>query len=270
MKLCDLIINHIDDPYVGIGQLSLECAFFEYPDLDVNAELQSFASLCKGIESKMEICDSLLSKANTLSEYLFDEIGFKGNNNDYYDPKNSFINEVLTRRLGIPISLSVIYAEVASRLGFECVPVGTPGHLILKITLEDGSDYFIDSFNRGIVMSEREAMAFIKKTVGFAYDVSGLKFDPISRRDLVLRLFTNVKYIYLRNSDYPRAYKVLDIMVNIDPNNVYEVRDRGLVGLRVGERDQSIKDFQNFLEVHPVGRSAVEISGLIDMLLKGQ
>ena len=94
--------------------------------------------------------------------------------------------------------------------------------------------------------------------------------DRIGKGDLVLRLFTNIKHIYLRDSDYEKAYKVLDLMVNLDPNNVFERRDRGIVGLRVGMQEQSLRDFRSYLEIHPVGRSAVEISGLIEMLEKGR
>ena len=270
MKLSDLILSHINDSSVGIGQVAFECALIEYPDLNIDQEVSSFESLTRAIEGRIAECDTSLAKVNVLSEYLFDEVGFQGNIDNYYDPKNSFINDVLDRRLGIPISLSIVYSEVASRLGLECVPIGTPGHLVLRMYTEDGIRYFIDAFNKGVVMSESEAIAFFRKNVGFSYDVSELTFDPIGKGDLVLRLFTNIKHIYLRDSDYERAYKVLDLMVNLDPNNVFERRDRGIVGLRVGMQEQSLRDFRSYLEIHPVGRSAVEISGLIEMLEKGR
>ena len=270
MKLSDLILSHINDLSVGIGQIAFECALFEYPDLDIDDQMSSFQSLSKAIEGRISECETSLAKVNIISEYLFDEVGFQGNSDNYYDPRNSFINDVLDRRLGIPISLSIIYSEVASRLGLECLPIGTPGHLVLKITIEDGTKYFIDPFNKGIVMSESEAIEFFRKSIGLSYDVSELEFAPISKRDLVLRLFTNIKHVYLRDSDYERVYKVLDLMVDIDPNNVFERRDRGIVGLRVGMQKQSLRDFRSFLEIHPVGRAAVEISGLVEMLEKGK
>jgi regulator of sirC expression with transglutaminase-like and TPR domain len=268
LNLSDLIRSHITDPNVGIGQLALECALFEYPDLDINEEVLSFQSLSKAIEGRVSECETALAKVNTLSEYLFDEVEFRGNTDNYYDPRNSFINDVLDRRLGIPISLSIVYVEVASRLGLECVPIGAPGHLILKINIEDGTTYFIDPFNKGIVMSEPESIEFFQRKVGLSYDLDQLTFDPINKHDLILRLFTNIKYIYLRNSDYEKAYKVLDLLVDIDPHNVFEQRDRGIVGLRVGMQEQSLRDFRSFLKIHPVGRSAVEISGFIEMLEK--
>ena len=113
---------------IELAQLALLIAATEYPDLDVTEELRTLDSLAAGASRRLGQEQDPLALANSLSEYLFDEVGFCGNREDYYDPRNSFLNEVLSRRLGVPITLSLVYIEVGKRLGIPVVGVGMPGH----------------------------------------------------------------------------------------------------------------------------------------------
>ena len=189
---------------MDIGRMALLFAMSEYSNLDINEELQSIDSLAAGAKTRIDSNLDPISQVNTLSEYLFDEVGFQGNYEDYYDPKNSFLNEVLNRRLGIPITLSLLYMEVGKRLGIPLEGVGMPGHFLVRMKY-DHKDLYIDTFHRGILLSQDECAKMIEAIAGQSIIWDQNYLAPVSNIELISRLIRNVHAIYAHRRDTTRV-----------------------------------------------------------------
>ena len=206
---------------IDLAQMALLIAAAEYPDLDVKEELRALDSLAAGACRSIGQERDPLARANALSEYLFDEVGFRGNREDYYDPRNSFLNEVLSRRLGIPITLSLVYLEVGNRLGVPLVGVGMPGHFMVRIS-SGHEDLVIDPFHRGILLSEKECAQRLQEVAGAAVPWDRSYLAPVSNRELIERILLNLRGIYLRRHDQPRALRATEWLLALQSQSPLE------------------------------------------------
>ena len=179
----------------------------EYPHLDVELEQQSLDSLASGASHRLDDEDDSLARANMLSEYLFDEVGFSANQEDYYDPRNSYLNEVLERRLGIPITLSLLYMEVGKRLDMDLEGVGMPGHFLVRVK-SGPEDILVDPFHRGIILSEQECARRLQQIVGDTVAWDKRYVAGVSGRELITRILRNLRAIYAAANDYERVSRV--------------------------------------------------------------
>ena len=265
LEVLSLIQSELDKTSSSLARLALIVSRLEYEDLDIENELDSFNQLQSVLSGRLKKESPILEKLNEISEYFFSELGFSGNVRDYYDTKNSFINEVLDRRQGIPITLAILYIEISLRLGIRVAGIGMPGHFLVGAYGESES-YYVDVFNRGIVLNKEECIAMfdMRASKSLAWDDRYL--SPVDSRYIISRLLRNLKYIYLNQSRNQKAYQVIDILVGLEPDNVFEIRDRGMIGFRVGQHEQSVVDLRRFLEKEPVGRSAVEASSVLELL----
>ncbi len=206
---------------IDLAQMALLIAAAEYPDLDVREELRALDSLAAGASRSLGQERDPLACANALSEYLFDEVGFRGNREDYYDPRNSFLNEVLSRRLGIPITLSLVYIEVGKRLGVPLVGVGMPGHFMVRIS-SGQEDLVIDPFHRGILLSEKECAQRLQEIAGAAVPWDRSYLAPISNRELIERVLLNLRGIYVGMHDQPRALRATEWLLALQSQSPLE------------------------------------------------
>ena len=149
-----LSIARLPEEEIKLDRAALVLAAAEYPELDVARETSVLDSLAAGAARRLSGQQDPLSSINELNDYLFDEVGFRGNEDEYYDPRNSYLNEVLARRLGIPIPLSLVYIETGRRLGVPLLGVGMPGHFMVRHAGVD--DLFVDPFRGGILLTEQE------------------------------------------------------------------------------------------------------------------
>ncbi|MCH8185196.1 MAG: transglutaminase family protein [Chloroflexi bacterium] len=206
---------------IDLAQMALLIAAAEYPDLDVKEELRALDSLAAGASRSLGEETDPLARVNRLSEYLFDEVGFRGNREDYYDPRNSFLNEVLSRRLGIPITLSLVYIEVGKRLGVPLVGVGMPGHFMVRINSgEEG--LMIDPFHRGILLSEKECAQRLQEVAGAGVPWDRSYLAPVSNRGLIERILLNLRGIYGRRHDQPRALRAAEWLLALQSRSPLE------------------------------------------------
>ena len=265
LTLLGSIQSELDKTPSSLATLALIVSWLEYEDLDIQDELDSFNQLHSVLVSRLKKDSPILEKLNEISEYLFFELGFSGDVDNYYDPKNSFINEVLNRRKGIPITLAILYMELASRLGIIVEGIGMPGHFLVG-AYDESEKYYVDVFNKGIVVNKEECMAMFDSRASKALAWDDRYLSPVDNRYIISRLLRNLKYIYLNDSRNIKAYEVIDILVGLEPDNVFEIRDRGMIGFRVGQHKQSVIDLKKFLEKEPVGRSAVEASSVLELL----
>lgn len=235
---------------VTLDIASLELAAIEFPGLDVESCLFRLEHLAEQIRPEVGPNASGLDFIRATNEVLFDVLQFRGNEDEYYDPRNCCLNAVLMRRLGIPISLSVIYMEVARRLERSVYGVGLPGHFI--VAYEDGSSrYWIDPFHSGRVLTFDDCCALAKQTAGVDLRSNPAVLAPVNNRQILVRLLSNLKAIYLRGEAFDKARQVLDLLIEAMPGYAEEYRHRGIVHMRQLNHRAAKEDLETYLRLEP-------------------
>lgn len=246
---------------IDLDQTALILASTEYPELDITQETAVLDSLAAGAARRLGDLRDPLSSVNTLSEYLFDEVGFRGNQNTYYDPRNSYLNEVLARRLGIPITLSLIYIETGRRLNIPLLGVGMPGHFVVRH--RDLEDLLVDPFHGGILLTEKECADRVNQATQNEIVWNQRYLSPISNRDFITRMVRNLKSAYFNRQDYDRTLRVIDWLLLVQPEVVQERRDRGIVNYQIGNYTQALNDLRFYIASSPCPEDLETIQGLI-------
>ncbi len=235
---------------VQLDIASLELASIEFPGLDFESSLFRLDNLAEQIQTRLTGNASALDFIKAANELLFEVLQFRGNEEEYNDPRNSCLNSVLTRRLGIPISLSVLYIEVARRLGRPIYGVGLPGHFI--VAYEDAeSRYWIDPFHGGRILSFADCRALAKQTAGVDLRSNPAVLAPVNKRQILVRMLSNLKAIYIRGEAFDKARQVLDLLIDGMPDYAEEYRHRGIVHLRQHNHRAAKTDFETYLRLEP-------------------
>jgi regulator of sirC expression with transglutaminase-like and TPR domain len=243
----------LNAPGSDIMPAALAIAHIEYPALDPQPYLDRIEILGRNAAERLAGTSAIPSDAiGALNEYLFDEEGFRGNRENYDDPRNSYLNEVLDRRTGIPISLAIIYLEVARRAGLEVAGINFPGHFLLRASSPVvGDELIIDPFHGGALLSELDCRQLLRKHVGddAAFDSSLLV--PATRHDIVVRMLVNLKRLYVRMRSFPQARFVSTLLLTADPSAVSELRDRGLLAYHLEDFASALRDLEEYLRLSP-------------------
>ena len=245
----------------SLAEACLLLAADAYPAVDVPGGIARLDAIAATVRGRLAADAAAEQRVAALNRHLYDELGFAGNRDDYYDPRNSYLNEVLERRTGIPITLSIVYLEVGRRLGLALQGVSFPGHFLVKLRLERGA-LVLDPFARGEPCSERELRARIGRVMPAAeaakVDLQGL-LEPASSRDIVARVLRNLKAIYLKAATLGEALAVMQRMLLVVPESAAELRDRGLVYAGLECFRPAVADLQNYLRRRPDAPDAAEI-----------
>jgi regulator of sirC expression with transglutaminase-like and TPR domain len=232
----------------------------EYPDLDVTQYLEHLASLGYAAERAVRAGTSTIERIELLSDFLFVQTGFAGNRDNYGDPRNSFLNEVLERRLGIPITLSVVYLEVGRRAGLQLFGVSFPSHFLVKAVDERG-ELIIDPFNGGSILSLDDIRDRLKQIYGKALEVRPALLKAVGARQILARMLRNLKNIYLSGADWTRALAALDRILVLEPSAADEILERATIYERLECFGAALGDLQSFLTQapdHPAADAARE------------
>jgi regulator of sirC expression with transglutaminase-like and TPR domain len=253
------------DEAINIAAAALYIAQEEYPDLDCGAYLQQLDHMANTLRDRLPAEAYPLKIIRALNEYLFEAQGFVGNTQDYYNPHNSFLNKVLERRTGIPITLSLVYLELAKRIDFPMAGVGMPGHFLVRPTLEDMA-IFVDAFHKGEVLFEEDCRDRIKTMYGQDARMLPHHLEPIGAKPFLARILTNLKVIYLQRQDIPRALAAIDRILLLIPDSLMERRDRGLIHYREGNLIAARDDLKFYLLNHPDAQDTFEIQQVISQI----
>ena len=250
---------------LDLAEAALLIAQEEQPDLDVAHYLKRLDQLADAVRTELPPSPTHNDTLQCLNTHLFIKEGLRGNTGEYYDPRNSFLNEVLETKVGIPITLSVIYMEVGRRLGLVLVGIGFPGHFLVRYSGPDG-ERILDPFLGGANLSEAQLAAKLRSMYGennpLAAQVSKL-LTPATKKEILTRMLGNLKSVYLNKGDFERALSVIDRMVLIRPDAATEFRDRGAVQQRLGRMQGAVRDFKKYLELAPDAPDADRIRTLI-------
>jgi regulator of sirC expression with transglutaminase-like and TPR domain len=190
------------------------------------------------------------------NEYLYDELGFTGNRERYDDPRNSFLNEVIDRRTGIPISLAVVYLELARRAGLRVDGINFPGHFLLRAHGAGTSDAgtgvtIIDPFHGGALLSEHDCRQLLREHVGDEAAFDHTLLAPATRHDIVVRMLVNLKRLYVRMRSFPQARLISSLLLTVDPSAISELRDRGLLAYHLQDFAAALHDLEEYLRLIP-------------------
>lgn len=253
------------DEAINLALAALYIAQEEYPELDCPAYLQRLDQMADELRERLPAEAYPLKIIRAINDYLFQAQGFVGNHQDYYNPQNSFLNQVLDRRTGIPITLSLVYLELATRIGFPMAGVGMPGHFLVRPTLAEMA-VFVDAFHQGEVMFEEDCRDRIKTMYGKEARMLPQHLEPIGKKPFLARVLTNLKVIYLQRQDIARALAAIDRVLLLLPNALMERRDRGLIYYREGKLSEAKADLKYYLLNHPDAPDMFEIQQVLSQI----
>jgi regulator of sirC expression with transglutaminase-like and TPR domain len=255
-RLRRVLQNEAADVTLDIA--ALELASIEFPGLDFEPSLFRLDHLADQVSSQLADSAPPLDFIRAVNELLFETLQFHGNESDYYDPRNSCLNAVLSRRLGIPISLSLVYLEIARRLGRPLAGVSLPGHFIVVYDDRD-SRYWIDPFHRGRILTFDDCLELARETTGVDLRLRPSMLGPVSGRQILTRMLANLKSIYLKGNALDKARQVIDLLVLAHPEDPEEYRLRGLIHLQQLNHRAAKADLETFLRLTPQGSDRAQV-----------
>ena len=257
-------------PDPDLAPAALFIARLEYSRLDATHYLEQLDVMGQAVSERIASLGphaKPMERVQAVSDYLFDDQGFAGNTEAYDDPRNSFLNQVLERRTGIPITLALVYIEVARRAGVRADGINFPGHFLLRLPrregapsadggLSEGEEHVIvDPFHGGAVLSEADCRLLLRKHVG-----DDAAFDPqllarASKQQILLRMLLNLKRIYVRMRSFPQARTLTELLLALDPSALTELRDRGLLAYHLNDFSMALRDLETYLRFTSRGES---------------
>ena len=251
------------DDQINLAKASLFYAQAEYPNLKIEKYLHSLHDMAAEVEKRLPQERYPLKVINTINDYLFNYLGYRGNSKNYYDLRNSFLNEVIDSRKGIPITISVVYLEIAKLIGFSMSGVGMPGHFLVRPDFPE-SGIFIDTFNRGEILFAQDCLAKIQNLYQQPLELEPRFLDSVSNRHILMRMLTNLKYIYLSSNQLSKSLEIISGILMLFPNHPKELRDRGLIYYQLDQPKQAYQDLEYYLAIWPHAEDATMIRKLLE------
>ena len=251
----------LPDPDIDLAHAALLIACEEYPELEVDLYRARLDEMGQALSERLEAA-APVERVQALNRYLFDEERFRGNTEDYYDPRNSFLNQVLDRRTGIPISLSTLYIELARRAGLAADGVGLPGHFIVRVASPEG-DLLVDPYYGGTLLSHEDCQKRLDRVYGGKVRMELAMLASCSRRQILARMLRNLKAIYVKAEDHLRALGVVDLLLRVQPESLEDLRDRGLLHADLDCYAGAVRDLEAYVERAPGAPEAQALLGRI-------
>jgi regulator of sirC expression with transglutaminase-like and TPR domain len=267
-----------DDASLSLLEAAASIAQDECPQLDVQAVLAEVDELADKLKRRIPADVVPLQRLRWLNRYFFHELGFGGNVNNYYDPGNSYLHEVLRTRRGIPITLAVLYVEIATQLGLHAQGISFPGHFLVKLSLHNGphnGEVIIDPFTgKSLSRDELDDMLVpYKRSQGLIGEFDaplGLFLQAAPPREILARMLRNLKEIHSTSEDWPRLLRVLNRLVVLLPTAHEERRDRGLAWAELGQTDKAAEDVEAYLLHRPDADDSVALTERLARLRRGE
>ena len=259
-QIADDLLRALNEPGEAVAPAALAIAGVEYPALDAAPYLLRLERMGEAAAGRLKRHDGAPATVliATLNAYLYEELGFSGNREHYDDPRNSFLNEVLDRRLGIPISLAAVYLEIGRRAGLRLEGVNFPGHFLVRAPAGPGDmeDIIVDPFHAGALLSEVDCRHLLRQHVGEEAAFEHGLLATATRQHIVVRMLVNLKRLYVRMRSFPQARAIADLLLAVDPSALAELRDRGLLAYHMEDFAAALKDLEAYLRLMP--RSAFD------------
>ena len=255
-----------DDARIDLARACLMIAEDAYPGLDVDRYMGEIERMAIRLRGRLPKTGGAEERVVALNQFLYEDLGYWGNTDDYYDPRNSYLNEVIERKTGIPITMSILYMELGRRIGLPLEGVSFPGHFLVRLRLRGGT-LVLDPFAGGAPQSEDELRSRVKRVIpdGVADDLPAAELpldqflEPATNRQILSRLLRNLKGIYREKPE--RMLDVLNRMLLVTPDASAELRDRGYVYQRLECYRAALKDLTDYTEREPDAPDLDEVRG---------
>ena len=256
-----IALTHLPDSAIDLGEAALWIAAEEQPGLDPEPWLERLDELGCRLEHRLRGARGELDRLSALTGLLFAEERLRGNAEDFYDPRNNLLNQVLERRLGIPLTLAVVCIEVGRRAGVLLEGVGFPGHFLLRLARHP--QVLLDPFEQGRLLTVDDCAEMLARVSHGKLDFDPRLLRPSGPRQILQRMLNNLRGIYLHRGELARSLAVLDRLALLDPEDPGPLRDRGLLQVRWGDPEQGIADLESYLASDPTADDGEEISELL-------
>ncbi len=253
----------VPEPAIDLAECALLIAQAEYAGLDRASYRLRLEEM--GAEATRVCSGDLLGRIHRLNNLMFVRWGFHGNVKNYYDPRNSFLNDVLDRRTGIPITLALVYTEVGKHAGLDLVGIGMPGHFLVGFGRRE--DLFLDVFSAGAIITRGECVARLREMQ------PGVAFRPeflaaVGPRQILSRMLNNLLGVYLRDSRFSKALEIVERILCLEPDEPEWLRQRGLLHGKLGSYSQAVRDLGTYLEKRPEATDSEEIMQQLSLLAR--
>lgn len=253
------------DRELDLGEAALLVAAEEYPQLDVREYLARLDAMGAALRQRLDEEPRPERAIMALNHYLFQEQGFHGNVERYYDARNSYLNQVLDRRTGIPITLSTVFMEVARRAGLEVEGVGLPGHFVVRVHTASRA-LLVDPFHGGTLLTEKDCQARLDRIFNGSVKLEPRMLRPCRRKEMLERILRNLKAIYLRDQDRDRALRVIDLLVRLQPGSAEDLRDRGILYAALDCYGLAARDLEAYVSLAPGAKDVEDLAARAALL----
>ncbi|NJL11011.1 MAG: tetratricopeptide repeat protein [Calothrix sp. SM1_7_51] len=253
------------DESIDLVKAALYISQEEYPDLCVEDYIDKLEDMASEVERWLPSSRYPLRIIQAINEYLYEELGFTGNTENYHDERNSFLNDVLERRKGIPITLSLVYLEIARRINFPMVGVGMPGHFLIRPNIND-MEIYVDAFNGGEILFPQDCQQRLEQVFERSVTLKPEFLATVTNKYFLLRMLNNLKQIYLKHQNLEKSLAVVDRMLLLFPDLPEELRDRGLLYYQIGQFTKAADDLETYLLKNPFAQDAFAIRKLLSQL----
>jgi regulator of sirC expression with transglutaminase-like and TPR domain len=263
------------DEHFPLLEAAASLAQDEEPNLDVQQVLDDVERLLRRVQSRLPDDADDLTQLAILTQVFYQDLGFGGNANDYYAPENSYLNDVLRTRRGIPISLAIVWLELAQTLGLQAKGISFPGHFLVKVSLQGGlvvldpltgKSLGLDNLSERLSPYRSPADSSVAADLDEGETPLGLYLQACPERDILARMLRNLKEIFRAQEDWPRMLQVMDRLVVLLPEFWSERRDRGLVHAELGHIHEALQDLRLYLEAVPLGPDTVALRNRVSEL----
>jgi regulator of sirC expression with transglutaminase-like and TPR domain len=232
---------------VPLGRGALLVAQAQYPGLDIDGYERRLQQLAEVLAPRLDGASDAPARVKVANDLLFSELGFYGNDEQYDDVRNLFLNDVIERRTGIPITLAIVYIEVCQRAGLDVRGVGLPGHVVARIEEPEGESLYIDVFRGGLLLSAGDCRRLVRDTHGPRTEFRDHFLSAVTTRQLLQRLLHNLKARALQSGDEERAARAIDLLLAMYPWDLDDLRDRGMLRERLGDYPAALDDLERYV-----------------------
>lgn len=256
-------LGSVPDDKIHLAEAALHIARDEYPQLDVDFYLRLLDQWGQQLQKKS--IKSSSDRVELLNRFLFDRMNFEGDLDHYYDPKNSFLNDVMDRKKGIPITLSIIYLDLAWKMGLHAEGVGFPGHFLVRITTGANAIY-VDAFHKGAIMNREGCADLLERVSAGTIEFQETFLSPLDKKRTLSRMLRNLKGIYLEQGNDSKLISVMDKIVSLNEDDPRELRDRGVIHYKRQAFLLALKDFEKYLSMIPDGEESEMVRQYVEIL----
>jgi len=252
--------SFVKNPNYNLVEKCLKFAqLLEYPDLDVDEYINKISRIGMSLKESISDVKNPTYLISMLNEHLFENLGFSGDDDDYYNPKNNFLNEVIDKKVGLPITISILYTEIAKFIGLELKIVGFPGHILVKYNEE----MILDPFYDGRLLDIDDLQEILDTNFGGELEFVPKYLDEVNSEQILVRLTRNLKNSYVQSFVYDKALRCVNMVLAIDPESAEDIRDKGILEERLQNPETALKYLNKYLEINP---NAEDVDFILELI----